>query len=137
MRAVTVAVPNAFAAEVNVSVPAGEIAGCTLNNVELLLLTTNETVCDPSPGPALIAVAHALLYAPESSAAVTSAPALKLGASLTAVTLIVNVAGAVLAPPSSVAVYVTIALPFAFAAGVNVSVPLPEIAGCTENNALL
>ena len=40
-------------------------------------------------------------------------------------------------PPSSIAVTVTDANPFASAAGVNVNAPAPSMAGCTENNPLL
>ena len=48
---------------------------------------------------------------------------------MTAVTVIVNVLGAELAPRLSVATTVTVADPFAFAASVNVSTPVDEIAG--------
>src|SRR5687768_5638923 len=40
-------------------------------------------------------------------------------------------------PPLSCSCTETVATPLAFAAGVNVSVPLDEIAGCTENRLLL
>ena len=65
------------------------------------------------------------------------------GASLTGVTVIVNVCGALVSappfavPPESFATTVTVADPFAFAAGVNVSVPFDETAGCVENRPLL
>ena len=64
---------------------------------------------------------------------------MKLGASLTAVTAITNLCGALVsAPPAlSWSCTVTVALPLALAAGVNVSVPFGAIDGCAENNALL
>ena len=40
-------------------------------------------------------------------------------------------------PPLSCNRTVTVAVPIAFASGVNVSVPVVEIDGCTENSALL
>ena len=66
-----------------------------------------------------------------------------MGASLTAFTVIVNVTAALVSspplavPPSSLSETVTVAEPFAFAAGSKVSVPSAAIAGCVENNALL
>src|SRR5947207_8659330 len=88
-------------------------------------------------------VAYAALYGSESSCTLTLPPLVNDGASLTAVTLIVNVCGADVStppfavPPLSCATTVTVALPFAFAADVYVSVPLDETAGCTLNSALL
>ena len=61
-----------------------------------------------------------------------------VGASLTAVTETVKVWGALVSipplavPPSSCNITVTTATPFAFAAGVNESVPVGEIAGGLE-----
>src|SRR5262245_25018140 len=65
------------------------------------------------------------------------------GASLTALTVIVKVCGALVSwpplavPPLSCRRTVTVALPFAFAAGVYVSVPVADTAGNTPNNASL
>ena len=76
-------------------------------------------------GPALIAVAQpATVCAPASSRTVWSAPLVKLGASLTGVTVIVNVCGArvstppLAVPPLSLSVSVIVAVPMAFGAGV-------------------
>src|ERR1044071_8115728 len=101
---VTVAVPFASAATVNVSTPVEEIDGCALKRLLLLLLVLNETVCDDSfAGPALIAVAHAAEYAPESSFTVTLPPLVNDGASFTLFTVIVNVCdGDVSSPPLAV-----------------------------------
>ena len=114
----TVAVPFAFAAGVKVSTPVGETAGCTAKRALLSLETLNDTVWpDSLAGPALIDVAHPALYGPESSFTVTSPPERKLGASFTALTVIVTVAAAeVLAP--SLAVYVKLSVPLKFSAGV-------------------
>ncbi len=71
------------------------------------------------------------------------AMAASVGASFTAVTLIVKVCGALVStppkavPPLSCATTVTVAEPFAFVAGVKVSVPLDAMAGCVRNSALL
>src|ERR1043165_2074567 len=103
---VTMASPFAFGAGANVSTPAGEIDGCTLKRALLLFVAVNETVCvDSSGGPAGAVVAHAALYAPESSITVTSPPLVNDGASLTAMTVMVNVTGADWStPPSAVPV---------------------------------
>ena len=121
----TLAVPNAFAAGVNVSVPSGATAGCAENSPLLSFETVNVTVWpDSSGGPALIAVAHVELCGPESSFTVTLPPPVKLGGSFTLVTVIVNVCGGLLSspplavPPSSVSSIVIVAVPFAFGAGV-------------------
>ena len=69
--------------------------------------------------------------------------ALSTGASLTAVTVSVNVCTALVStpplavPPLSWIWTETVALPFASAAGVYVSVPLAAIAGWLENRPLL
>ena len=72
-----------------------------------------------------MAVAHGLtVWAPASSSTVWSAPLVKLGASLTAVTVMVKVWVALLStpplavPPSSWMLTVTMAEPLALAAGV-------------------
>ena len=92
----------------------------------------------------LIAVAHPEnAWAPESSATVWSGPLAKLGASLTGVTVMVNVCGSLVSspplsvPPSSDSVTVTFATPLAFGARAYVSVPFGETAGWTLNSALL
>ena len=72
-----------------------------------------------------------------------SAIAASVGASFTAVTVMVKVWAALVAtppiavPPVSWAVIVTVAVPLAFAAGVKVSVPLALIAGWALKRALL
>jgi hypothetical protein len=89
-----VALPLALGAAVYVSVPSAATAGPALNSDGFEFpVTLNETVWpDSSAGPALIAVAQpATLCGPPSSSEVWSAPFVKLGASLTAVMLIVNV----------------------------------------------
>ena len=82
--------PKAFAAGVYVSVPLGLTAGPAAKREGLeLLSTTKVSVCaDSLAGPAEIAVAQPeALCAPESSSTVWSAPLLKLGASLTGLTV--------------------------------------------------
>ena len=79
---------------------------------------------DSSGGPALMNVAQPVtVCAPASSSVVWLAPLVKLGASLTAVTVIVSIFVVAsmppfAVPPLSLTVTVTIALPLAFAAGV-------------------
>ncbi len=100
--------------------------GCTLNRLELLLLTVNDSVWALSSlGPVRMLVANMFTdCAPASSLTVWSPPTTKLGTSLTAVTLIANVWAAEVSapplavPPSSCNCTVTIAEPFALAAGV-------------------
>ena len=82
------------------------------------LVTTKSTVwLDSLAGPALMAVAQPLTdAAPESSSTVWFAPLVKLGASLTELTVIVKVVVVVLSPPLampplSVTVTVIVALP--------------------------
>jgi hypothetical protein len=78
-----------------------------------------------------------------SSATVWLPPLVKLGTSLTAVTVIVNVWSAPWlsppfeVPPLSARLTVTVAEPLAFAAGVYVRVPFAAIAGWVLNSALL
>src|SRR5688572_15700398 len=76
---VIVALPNAFAAGVKLSTPDEEIVGPEAKSEGLLFdVTLNVSVCPVSSGgPALIAVAHAALYEPESSLTVTFPPPVK------------------------------------------------------------
>src|SRR5262249_36496794 len=87
---VMVAVPLAFAAGVNVSVPSGAIDGATANRPAFVFpVTLNVSACpDSSAGPALMPVANpATVCGPASSFTVTVVVgSVKLGASLTAVT---------------------------------------------------
>ena len=55
----TVAVPNAFGAGVNVSTPAAEMEGCAVKSALLLLAAMKCTVCVLSFGPGEMAEAHA------------------------------------------------------------------------------
>ncbi len=134
---VMVAVPLALAAGLKVSVPLAATAGPAAKRPALVLpVIVNETVWPDSPGPAEMLVAQpATLAAPESSFTVWSAPFVKDGASLTPVTVIVNVwpadvsAPPLAVPPSSCAATVIVAAPEALAAGVKVSVPLAATAG--------
>ena len=57
----TVAVPNASAAGVNVRTPVELMAGCEAKSELSLLETLNVSVWPDSPGPAEIAEAHAAL----------------------------------------------------------------------------
>src|SRR3954469_23596480 len=121
------------------------MAGCTENSALLLLLTMKFSAWPlSSAGPPLISVAHAVtVCAPLSWVADWLAPLVKLGASLTAVTVTVKVCVALVSmpplatPPLSCSCTVTVAEPLALAAGVNDSVPLAATAGCAENSALL
>ncbi len=91
-----------------------------------------------SAGPGLMASTKPLrLTAPASSATVTSCAPPKLGASLTGVTVTVNVCGPENPSPLSAARRVTSATPLASARGVKVSVPSDETAGDTRNSSLL
>ncbi len=92
----------------------------------MLPVTRNDSVWPASfGGPALIAVAQGFtVTGPASSALLGFAPAVKLGASLMPVTVIVKVWGAEVStpplavPPSSCSVSVIVATPDALAAGV-------------------
>jgi hypothetical protein len=76
--------PDASAAGVKLKTPATDSLGATANRAGLLHVIANASGSD-SPGPDEMLVAHAALYAPESSATVTVAgPAVKLGGSFTA-----------------------------------------------------
>src|SRR5687767_1954078 len=127
---VTVAVPFAFAAGVNVSTPLAETLGCALKSALLSLEVKNVSVWPLSFGPALMPVAHAAEYAPESSLTVTLPPLVKDGSSFTALTVMTNVTGSEVLSfgetfePLSDSVTVTVALPKAFVAGVKVRLPL-------------
>ena len=86
---------------VKVSVPVELTAGCAAKAALLSLLTRNETVCDDSlAGPALIAVAQfGYDCGPLPLEALSSGPFVKLGASLTPVTVIVNVCAPLASTP--------------------------------------
>src|SRR5262245_59147524 len=100
--------------------------GWALNRLLLSFLTMKFSVwLASSAGPALIVVAQpATVWAPASSRTVWLAPLVKLGASLTALTVIVKVWAALTftpplrAPLSSCTWTVTVALPLALPAGV-------------------
>ena len=100
--------------------------GCTANIALLSLEMMKFTVCPASSaGPAEMAVAKPLtVWAPESSSVIWLAPTVKLGASLTAGTLIVKVCTAEVStpplavPPLSCSATATVALPLALAASV-------------------
>jgi len=102
------------------------IIGEPLNKAGLLLLVmVNASNCVASSGgPALIAVATRALCGPASSFTAGGSWAVKTGTSLTAVTLMAKVCGALVSmpplavPPSSIRVRVILALPLASAAGV-------------------
>ena len=107
--------------------PSDEIAGCVENRLLLVLRHQKiERLAASFAGPAEMAVAQSsMLLAPASSNTVWSDPLVKLGASLTAVTLIdEGLGGRVVStpplavPPLSWICTVTVALPLAFAAGV-------------------
>ena len=120
-RTVRFATPLAFAAGVKVSVPSASMAGWTRNRSSLSLLTRKSRAWPlSSAGPALMPVAQAAtLAAPESSATVWSPPAVKVGVSLTAVTVIETVTVLLSVMPS-------------FAWYVNESAPLKSAArACT------
>src|SRR5207237_88126 len=142
---VTVAPPLALGAVVYVKVPLLSTAGPLRNSAGLLVVTTKLTVWpDSLGGPAEMLVAQlANVFGPASSSEVTSGPLVKLGGSLTAVTVMVKVCGALVSlpplavPPSSLAMTVTWATPLASAAVWNVSVPLASSAGRAANRASL
>src|SRR5688500_880509 len=83
------------------------------------------------------------VWAPEVSGTDWSGPLVKLGGSLTAVTVMRKVCGSLASspplamPPVSRNCTVTVALPLALAAGLKVSVPLGAMLGWTLNRALL
>src|SRR4051794_30949182 len=100
----TVAVPVWFAAAVNVSVPAEDTAGCTLNSALALLVTMKLSVCDDSlAGPAERFVAQfARLNAPVATLALWLAPLVNDGTSSTGFTVIERPSTSCLAPPDPV-----------------------------------
>ena len=132
---VMVAMPYASADGVKVSRPVASIAGGVLNSVGASSTTAKVTVWPASStGPAEMAVAHAVRTAgPESSMTMTSAPLLKVGASLTGVTVMRAVTGGLVAPALSVRATAMVAEPWAFGAGVKVRRPVEPIDGATAN----
>src|SRR3954447_7619586 len=118
--------------------------GCKLNRLLLSLVTTKLTAWPVSLGPAEIAVAHGNApSAPASSETFCGGPATNDGASLTGFTEIVAVWTELVSdppfvmPPSSERVTEIVAEPYTSAAGVKVSVPSLDTAGCPLNKALL
>jgi hypothetical protein len=110
-----------------VSVPVESTAGPALKSAAFVLFVTSNVSVWPasSAGPALIAVAQvATVWVPESSATDSFAPAVKLGASFTPVTVIEKVCAAETStppsavPPLSCSVSVIVAVPTALTAGV-------------------
>ena len=95
-----------------------------------------------SGGPATSLASTSMLL-PELFSPTDLRSPLAVGASLTGVTVIVNVCAALrltfgrTPDPLSCALTLTVATPFAFAAVLNVSVPLVEMAGCWENMLFL
>ena len=91
---VTVALPKASDAVVNVRVPLGLIAGCTENRPLLSFVTMKLTVCNDSlVGPGDILVAQfGSVHEPLSSSTMTLLPFVNDGTSLTGLTVIVKVA---------------------------------------------
>ena len=127
---VTVAEPFASGADVYVNVPDGLTAGWVVNSALLSLPTMKSTDWpDSFAGPFEIEVAHgATVCAPLSSFTVWSPPFVKLGASLTESTVIVNVrvllsTPPLAVPPLSVTVTVIVAVPCWLATGVYFSEP--------------
>src|ERR1044071_3379121 len=139
------ALPVAPTAGVNVSVPLLLIAGPDAKSaVFVFAVTSNVSTCPVSFGPALMLVAQfACEYAPPLLSTTTLPPPVNDGASFTAFTVMVLVCDADVSlpplapPPLSCSVTVIVALPYAFAAGVNVSVPFDATDGCTLKSELL
>ena len=121
-----------------------EMSGCTEKSELLSFETLNvSTWPDSLAGPFEMLVAKAAtVCAAESSITAWSGAAgrSKLGASFTAVTVIMNVCAALVStpplavPPLSDTLNVIVAVPFALAAGVYVSTPFEAIDGEPENN---
>ena len=133
-------------AGVKVRAPASETLGWTLNRPLLSLVVLIDRIwLDSLVGPALRAVAHpGTVLAAEFSSTVSSTPTVNVGASFTAVTVIVIVCGTLVSsppfatPPLSWSLTETVAVPLALAAGVYVRSPLDgSTAGWTLNRALL
>src|SRR5438270_836767 len=122
------------------------MVGCAEKRALLLLLTMKFSAWPlSSDGPAEMAVAQpATVCGSEERRVGWLAPLVKLGASLTEVTVMVKVWAALVStpplavPPLSCSWTVTVAVPLALAASVEVSVPLTaETVGCAEKSALL
>ena len=119
-------------------------AGCTLNSVVSPAVTVNVSTWEASSaGPSLMTEAQAVSMAPLSSSTVTAPPAVKLGASLTAVIVNRNVTSAAVSspllavPPSSDSVTVITVVPLASASTSKVRLPLlVSTAGCTLNSVV-
>src|SRR3954469_665500 len=98
MRRMMVATPSAAGLVAKLSTPVDETDGPALNKPGLsLAVISNDTVCEPSLGPAEMPVAHAMLTAvgmPRVWLVIgpTLPPAVKLGTSLTQVTVTVTFA---------------------------------------------
>src|SRR3954471_23869891 len=145
----TSADPLALSAGVKVRLPVvSSTEGWTENRAVLSLVAWNVSVCpDSSAGPVDIADARpGSDCAPASSSTVWSGDAgsVKLGASLTPVTVMVNVLVGLVStplfavPPLSVRCTLTTAEPFALDAGVKVRFPVVSLTdGCTENRPVL
>src|SRR5947209_1955547 len=141
---VMAAVPLALGAAVKVRVPAAERDGAVLNRPGFVLpVMTKLTVCPAatsSGGPARMFVAQlASVWGPASSRTVGSAPRVKLGGSLTPLTLMLKVWPALVStpplavPPLSFATTVIVAVPTASDARASDLVPVEEIAGAVLN----
>src|SRR5947207_2767639 len=82
---VMTALPKVLSAGVKDRLPDGSSDGCTANRTGLLLLRMMKFSSWPvsfgAPGPML--VAHAAVYAPESSRGLTTGPGVKVGGWLT------------------------------------------------------
>src|SRR5258708_2225690 len=98
---VTVAVPLALGAAVKLRVPDGVIVGWVVTRALLLLLTMKSSAWPGGAGgPAEMLVAQLVkVCGPASSSTVSSGPLVKLGASLTGVTVMVNVTPALVSIP--------------------------------------
>ena len=97
-----IALPFALAAGVYVSVPVASTAGPAANSAAFVFAVTwNVSVWPASfAGPALMLVAQfAMDCAPAPSSTDGSAPLVKLGASFTAVTVMMNVCAALMSTP--------------------------------------
>jgi hypothetical protein len=81
---VQLAVPYMFAVVLKVRCPVAPIAGASANRLAPDAHSTVKASVSDSPRPEEISVAHAALYAPESSATDISAPAVNDGGSFSA-----------------------------------------------------
>ncbi len=141
-----VAEPLALLAGVKVRVPLVASAGPALNRPGLVLPVRLKVRLWPDSlaGPAEMAVAQAVrVWGPAFSRTVGSVPAVKLGGSLTGVTLMTQLWAALVStpplavPPSSDRVRVRVAEPLALLAGVKVRVPSAATAGPALNRPVL